>query len=844
MNKTLRHSASARLALAILLGLSMLPAPGFTTARAERAGEVFHEESVSPSHGEKLKRLAENLPLRFEQNQGQAESSVKFISHGGAYTVFLTTSGPVMRLRRGDNARRDLTTKPDSLLRMQLVGANPAARLEGGQRLATKSNYLLGADPGGWRTAVSNYANVEQKNVYPGIDLLYYGNRQRLEYDFTISPGADPSRITLEFDGASRVHLDRNGDIILTTPGGDVRQKKPFVYQEVDGRRAQVAARYVLKGKHKVGFQIARYDRGHKLVIDPVLDYSSYLGVDGYGNDMAMDRAGDIYIVGTTEANDLPVTEGAFAPRRTSKEPDHYSNGEDAYVLKLSRTGDRIIYATYLGGSLFDRAMGVAVDEEGNVYVTGATSSTDFPTTPGAFKTVHSGIPCATSITTFPCTDGFLTKLNPTGTALVYSTLMGGGGYDSPINIEVDSSRNAYVQGYTRSPDFPTTPGAFQTSLRGEADLFVMKMDARGEALIYSTLLGGSETEAPIIGFLSGVSMALDAGGNVYVAGAASRDFPTTPGAFQTEPRGAFVTKLNADGTALIYSTGLGTGSIHSIAIDAQGNAHVVGTTSSLDFPTKNAFQPVSAVSPMYASRSKGEQWAGMSVPSGVVNSNSGSGVITAITVAPDDPNTLYIGSEKGIFKSTDGGQRWAFKGISDQRVWDIVVDPRRPGNVYASAFFFVPGAGITRGRLFKSTDGGETWSGPVIDGPIVNTVAIDPKNSAVIYAATAREPGFAGGVLKSTDEGKTWLSTTPGFNISEAMVQDLAIDPNNPSTVYAATIGGAFQDRRRRRELDGGLAAKADPHRRARPVEPINNLCEHRRGRGVAVDFRTRPPV
>ena len=518
------------------------------------------------------------------------------------------------------------------MLRATLLGGNATANLTGLERLLTKTNYFIGSDPRQWKTNVPNYAKVKYSGVYPGIDLVFYGKQDLLEYDFIVSPGANPGVIALGFEGITGMRVDEKGDLILRTDAGEIRQSRPVVYQQIDGARRIIPASYLIKGKNQIAFQIANYDRSKPLVIDPTLAFSTYIGGSGTeqadgiavdsagnayitgntvslnfpttpgafdttktnpdndvfvtklnstgtaiiystyfggsnreaGNDIAVDGAGNAYVTGLTESSDIPITPGAF--RSTPVGSDEF----DVFAFKLNATGTALVYSTYLGPVV---GVGIAVDSAGNAYITGSANA-DYPTTPGAFQTVHGGV-----------SDAFVTKLNSTGTALVYSTFLGGSGFDTATEIALDAAGNAYVTGQADA-GFPVTPGAFQTSFNGVNDAFVTKLNSTGTALVYSTFLGGSATEF-------GAGIAVNEAGNAYVTGVSnSSNFPTTPGAFQTvkaAAQDAFVTELSAAGAALVYSTFLGGDGIdfgNGIALDAAGNASVVGLTDSTDFPT------------------------------------------------------------------------------------------------------------------------------------------------------------------------------------------------------------------------------------------------------------------
>lgn len=514
-----------------------------------------------------------NLPLSFEPNRGQAKEPVAFLSRGAGYTAFLTPTEAVLDLRREDKR---------AALRIQFAGANRTPRMTGLEELPGRSNYFLGNDPDGWQASVPRYRRVAYRNVYPGIDLIFYGNRRQLEFDFMVSPGADPGAIELKLEGMDGLHLGEDGAAVLQTAAGDLRLQAPNVFQMTGGEKQQVAAAYTLNAPDRLGFRIASYDTARPLVIDPVLVYATYFGGsdDDRGLGIAVDGSGNIYVTGRTSSLDFPTA----SPLQAAKG----GLAEDAFVAKLAPDGSSLVYSTYLGGSGFDSTGSIAVDSAGNAYVTGITFSSDFPTTPGAFQPAIGGDPCGSLC----LSDGFVTKLSADGSALVYSTYLGAADTDAPATLTVDAAGSAYVVGETRSPDFPTTPGAFQETLAGGAgtpiDGFVTKLSPDGTALAYSTYLGGANSiDSP-------VAVAVDVSGNAYVTGHTfSDDFPTTTGAFQPTAAGtnldAFITKLDPAGATQIYSTYLGGAEDEfslGIAVDSAGNAHVAGFTLSTDFPT------------------------------------------------------------------------------------------------------------------------------------------------------------------------------------------------------------------------------------------------------------------
>src|SRR5262245_16595924 len=514
-----------------------------------------------------------NLPLSFEPNRGQAHPDVQFLSRGNGYALFLTPTEAVLVLDRPGG--------PDAgtVFRMQVVGARSEAKATGVQELPGRTSYFLGKDPGKWRTDVSTYARVEYRDVYPGIDLVYYGTQRRLlEYDFVVAPGADPTTISLRFHGADSVAIDTDGGLALQGSAGRIRLHKPVAYQDMDGARKDVSVAYVLEDDGRVGFKVAAYNTAAPLVIDPIVAaYATFLGgnsIDqGFG--IAVDAAGNAYITGDTFSTDFPTTGGSAQPVIVA--------GKDVFVTKLNAAGNALEYSTFLGGNLEDAGRGIAVDSAGNAIVTGFTESVDFPVTPGASQATSGG-----------STDVFVAKLNATGSALVYSTYLGGTGVDIGLGVAVDGFGNAYVTGGTRptiGSGYPTTDGAFQRTPGGGTcetvpcrDAFVTKLDPAG-TVVYSTLLGGGADDA-------GNSITVDSGGNAAVTGfTRSRNFPITAGAFQATLLGttdAFVTKLNAAGSALLYSTYLGGTGVdigNGIALDGAGTAHITGTTSSANFP-------------------------------------------------------------------------------------------------------------------------------------------------------------------------------------------------------------------------------------------------------------------
>jgi Beta-propeller repeat len=568
----LRTNIRRKLALMLIAFViaNMANLPGHFAGRAASAGLEEHpvSDQTLPETRAQAREAYGKLPISFELNHGQTAPQVKFLSRGNGYNLFLTSNEAVLAMSN------EAVEGRSDVLKIRLVGANAEPQVTGADELPGKSNYFLGNDPQQWRTNVANYAKVKYDGVYPGIDMVYYGAGQQLEYDFIVAPGADPGRIELSIDGAQKLRLDEQGDLVMGVGRSEIRQRKPFVYQEVNGVRKEIATQYSLSGKRQFGFKVAEYDKSLPLVIDPVLVYSTLLG--GGGSETARGIAvegGFAYVTGVTTSVNFPTTAGSAQP---------VSGGRnEAFVAKLNRAGSALVYSTYLGGSLFESGAGIVV-KNGVVTVTGNTTSVNFPTTAGAFQTVFGG-----------SQDAFVTRLNSTGSALVYSTYIGGNDIDDGRGIALNHNGDAFVAGLTESLNFPITAGAFQTVFGdGVRDAFVTKLNSAGSALAYSTYIGGAQTD-------QGHSIAVDHYGNAYVTGiTASGNFPTTAGAFQTVFGGgqdAFAAKLNQTGSALVYSTYLGGANTDiglGVTLDVFGRAYVTGSTDSASFPTTaGAFQ-------------------------------------------------------------------------------------------------------------------------------------------------------------------------------------------------------------------------------------------------------------
>ncbi|MDH4309002.1 MAG: SBBP repeat-containing protein, partial [Acidimicrobiia bacterium] len=494
----------------------------------------------------------------FEPNVGQTDAVVDFTARGQGYVVHLTDGDAVVTLGQSDKR---------FAVRMNLERAADSPSLVPLDRRPGVVNYLIGNDPSEWHADVPTYGAVEYRDVYPGIDVRYYGNDRRLEYDFIIQPGSDPNAIVLGFDGATSLGLTQSGDLeIGLNPGRNIRFSAPVSFQEVDGVRVPIDSGYSVE-QGAVGFWLGAYDPTLPLVIDPTLEYGTYLGGIGTDviEDVEVDASGSVYAVGSVTSSGYPTTVGAF---------DTTQQAQEAVITKLSPDGSTLVYSTYLGGSAADKVYGLGLHANGEVTVAGMTGSSDFPTLNAYDSTIGGSV------------DGFVARLAAGGGSLLYSTFLGGSGFNEAVyDVAVDGSGNAYVTGYTDSSDFPLV-SAFDSTLGTGYDAFVTKVAATGGSLVYSSLLGGSD------GSDQGNKIAVDSSGSAYVTGnAVSTNFPTTASAFSTTASGGgdlFFSRVNAAGTALAYSTyfgGSGFDRGSGVAIGGSGVAYIAGYTQSTNFP-------------------------------------------------------------------------------------------------------------------------------------------------------------------------------------------------------------------------------------------------------------------
>lgn len=650
MSRKSRFSLVASLLIASLTLASPFTSLSLISAALARGAASIHNRppaTTTPEAATKA-RVAENygkLPLSFEANQGQFGKQARFVSRGGGYSLALAPASASLFLRTADS---------HAIVQMQPLNADPNPTITGVDKLPGVSNYFRGNDPAKWRTDVPHFAKVKYDQVYPGIDLVYYGNQRQLEYDFVVAPGVDPNKIKLGFIGADEIKLADNGDLVLMAKGSELRQHKPVIYQEVDGQRAPVAGSFVIEGKNRVRFDIGEYDCGRELVIDPTvsLAYSTFVG-DG-DNDkafaIAANSSGNTFVTGETASPGYDISGSVYD---SSCGTDGSCNSTtDVFVTKLASDGKTLVWSTFIGGSSDETGRAIAVDSSGDIHIAGNTNSTDFPVIASPFQGDQTG------------NDGFLFKLSSGGNSRLYATYIGGSGsdqcygiamngsypvivgesnsnnlstssapYDSTSNggydafvAEFDTSQTgassrryltylggstndfgravavqsgyAYVTGYAQSTNFPTT-SAYDTTRGGLQDAFVAKINpANGGSsdLSYSTYLGGNSRE-------TGYGIAVNSSGEAFVtgettsAGTGADPFPTTSGVIQNTNGGSvdvFVTKFGSAGNTLSYSTfigGNGDDVGYAITLDSSSNAFIAGETSSTNYPRANDLQ-------------------------------------------------------------------------------------------------------------------------------------------------------------------------------------------------------------------------------------------------------------
>jgi hypothetical protein len=767
---------TAGAALALAAGLSVLLLVGSVPFPFQ--GQALHKDTkVVPvkKHSEEVKQQVLDaygtLPLSFTPNAGQADPRVRYYAQGPGYSFQFTPTEAALTLVKKNHG---------TALALSFLGASPDALLEGNRKLPGIVNYLIGDDPARWRTEIPTYEQVVYHDLWPGVDLAFQGGNGQLKYEFLVQPGARVEDIRLVYSGSEGISLDREGNLLVRTPVGLLRDTRPVSYQSIGGSREPVESRFVLNGNgdSAFGFGLENYERHLPLVIDPGLAYSTFLGgsllESGLG--VAVDGSGNAYVSGDTSSSNFPTTPGSF---------DTTFNGSfaDAFVSKLNPTGSALVYSTYLGGSSDDLGRGVTVDTAGSAYVSGSTRSSNFPTTPGSFDTTFNGGMGIGS------GDGFVTKLNATGSALLYSTYLGGSSDDLGRAVTVDSAGSAYVTGQTVSSNFPTTPGAFDTTFNGSGDSFVSKLDAAGSALLFSTYLGGSSGDR-------GFGVAVETGGTAYVTGDTfSSNFPTTPGAFDTTFNGppsvsmdAFVAKLNTTGSALLYSTYLGGSSNEisfGVALDSSGSAYAAGRTGSSNFPTTPG-----AFDTTFAGTNDAFVAKLTTTGSALLFSTllGGSSVETALGVAVDSSGSAYVTGSTGSsdFPTTPGAFDTTANGGGDAFVTRI----NASGSALLDSTYLGGSNGESGLGIAVDTSGGAYVTGETFSFNFPTTPGAFRTIRSGERDAFVTKLDTAGGPATLTLSPKTDTNTVGTPHTVTATVKDVAGNPVSGVTVRFSVSG------------------------------------------------------
>jgi hypothetical protein len=766
------------------------------------------------------------LPMSFEPNVGQTDARVRFVARGAGYAIFLTDEGATLSLA---------SPRPASLS-MSFAGATRAAGVEPERPLPGKSHYLMGKDPSAWKRNVPTFGAVRYAGVYDGIDVLFYGTQDQLEYDFVVAPGADPSQARVRFEGQRAAEVDAAGDLVLTLEGGEVRQARAVVYQNENGRKRPVEARYVVRSGGEIGFEVGGYDPRRPLVIDPVLEYAAFLGgssSEDVATAVAVDAAGAAYVAGWTSAVDFPTTPGAFDTTWNDSSGYSYSNNRDAYVAKLSADGSSVVYATYLGGMGADEAAAVAVDAQGRAYATGRTQALNFPTTPDAFDaTLDDGTPSGDG-----AFDAFVSRLSADGSALEYSTFLGGAGHEDARAIGLGPAGRVVVAGSTRSYDFPVTAGAFDETFNSSSysdDVFVVAFEPGAASLAFATFVGGYGPDVAR-------AIAVDAAGAVYVAGETDSepDFPTTAGAFDTTFNGSsyeytdgFVLKLAADGSGLTWATFVGGGyedAVKALAVDAAGAVYVTGSTTSPDFPTTpGAYQTtdmygtrvfVTRISPDGASLGYSAVLAGYGYNDGqaIAVNSAGEVVLAGRTSSPTYPTTpgAYDTTPNGgddvfVTKLNAAGSGLVFStligGSASENPYGLAVDAAGVVTIAGSttgAFPTTSGAfdethnGGTDGFVARLSADGTTLAYATLLGGFAS------RNSSLYDEAKAIAVDATGATYVTGSTIARGFPTTPGaydetFNGEYYYYPDTFVSklsPDGSTLVYSTFVGGDERD-------------------------------------------------
>lgn len=754
---------------------------GSATAKPVAAAPV-QAPALSAQQRGRVRANLGTLPLAFEANQGQTDPQVKYMARGNGYTVFLTANDTVFALQSSSQAAatrvadrvHQTTPKPGTkdvtaAIHMHLVGGNAQPQIAAGNELPGRSNYFIGNDRSQWHANVAQYARVSYRDVYPGVNMAFYGVQKQLEFDLIVAPGATPAPIRLGISGAKRIATDDSGNLVLASSAGDVLLHKPVAYQEKDGARQPVDVRFALQANNQVGFELGNYDRSRELVIDPSVSYATYLGgtAEDDGFAIAIDGSGNAYLTGQTKSTDFPTKNALHGGT---------AGGFDVFVTELSPTGS-LVYSTYIGGGSDDSGNAIAVDGSGNAFVAGGTNSSNFPTQ-GAFQGTFGGV-----------LDAFVLELNPTGSALTYSTFLGGSGSDVATGLALDSSGNAYVVGSTTSTHFPPK-NPIQSAIAGASNGFVTKLNSSGSALVYSTYLGGGTGDFA-------VAVAVDANNNAYVTGGTkNKTFPIFPPttAFQTSCGSdgncngglydAFVTVINSSGSGYVYSTFLGGESNDEglgIALDSAGDAYVTGfTSSSSQFPLKSAWQATFGGGTLPT-----DAFVTELNPTGTALIYStylgGSGDDTGVAIAVDSNKNAYVtGQTASTNFPTASPTQGANKGQHDAFVTEI--------GAGGSALLFSTYLG---GSLNEDTIGGGSVGAIAVDSPGAN-IYVTGNTTSTDFPTVLPEQASAKGTGDAF-VAKYTQSTSANFTVANGALSVTSGAPgvSATSTITVGSVNG-----------------------------------------------------
>jgi hypothetical protein len=669
--------------------LSALPA-------AAQNDSVEQTRHPSPASGNSSAKISlSSLPLAFERNTGQSKADISWMTRVAGMQIGFA-AGEV-QVTPSAAAAHPLT--------LALAGADRTAAIVPSEKTGGESNYLLGQDRSQWRTHIAQYGRITYQSIYPGVDLTFYGNHSRLEHDFVVQPGADYRQIRMQYRGAKKLSLSAAGDLHVLTQDADLTLKAPTVYQEKDGLRQQLAGHFVLLSKNEIGFEVNRFDRTLPLVIDPILDYSTYLADVTLGvSAVAVDSAGNTYITGEVEGSGYPVTTGANNCNACS------FTSSDVFITKLNPTGTGQVYSTVIGGTQQDASHQIAVDSNGNAIITVYSWSTDFPVQ----NSISSGTPSGS--------DGFIVSLAPDGASFNFSSRLGGsgssnGGPTYPNGLALDGQNNIYVAGTTASPYFPVTSGALHAlnPVYNQTGVFVIKLLSTG-SLGFSAIVGDPGEGSGLVGT---VGLALDSAGGIYIAGNASTTnftttvpWPTTSGVYKSAlsstTGGPFVTKISADGTAILWSTLLDIATLSAMTVTSDNQVIVAGTYSQIPV-TSDAFASSRATS--FIAKVSAD---GTKVPYASYFGTPAGGSEAIITnVALDNSGDVWVG------------------GYTDQGSNVPMVNPLQSVPAFLNTFkgsafvseFDPPLHSLLFSTYFNGAQGGGT----------VNGIAFDPQNKAHI---------------------------------------------------------------------------------------------------------------